>query len=354
MKKLIVLVAAMLMISGMAYADPAWDFYGSARVQMQWNNLQVDAAADQDTFAQAMYATSRVGANVKVSDELSGQVEYGTANGVANIRLLYGTWNFGGGKLIIGQDYAPLFTISSLSIWSQNGAAVGEEIGLFNGGVHTNRLAQVKLSIGGLEAALLAPLSTTITGTAAGAANDTFAPQIQAAYTHKMDNMYAKVGAGYSTFNREVGALDYDVDAWVVMLAGGINVNMFSIKGNVFMGDNVGQILLMDVDGTFGDGLASSDAADVIDNECLGYLVSARAKLNDTFSLEAGFGAVKTELDQAGSVEDDSKAYYLQAGITLAPGVSVTPEIGVVDYERTAAGANDKTNYAAIKWQINF
>ncbi|MFH2061091.1 MAG: porin [Pseudomonadota bacterium] len=354
MKKLIVLVAAMLMVSGMAYADPQWDWYGSARVAMVWDNLEVDTTADQDTFEQAMYATSRVGAKVKVSDELTGHVEYGTANGTANIRLLYGTWNFGGGNLIIGQDYGPLFTVSSLSIYAQNTAGVGEEMGLFNGGIHTNRLAQVKLEIGGFQAALIAPRSTTITGTNAGAATDTFAPAIQLAYTHKINNMYGKVGFGYTTFNREVGALDFETDAWVAMLAGGINVNMFSIKGNVFVGDNVGQMLLLDVDGGVGDGLASSNAADVIDNECVGFLVSARAKFNGMFSLEAGYGKLNTELDIAGSVEDDSKTYYLQAGITLAPGVSITPEIGCVDYERTTAGANDKTNYAAIKWQINF
>jgi len=75
------------------------------------------------------------------------------------------------------------------------------------------------------------------------------------------------------------------------------------------------------------------------------------------FAVEAGYGYVETEFDDSGfSVpEDGASSYYLQFPITLAPGVYVTPEVGMIDYEEDTFGADESdTTYFGAKWQINF
>ena len=79
---------------------------------------------------------------------------------------------------------------------------------------------------------------------------------------------------------------------------------------------------------------------------------------NDMFSVEAGYGYVETEFDHPGGgfgIEDGAASYYLQFPITLAPGVFVTPEVGMIDYDENAFGADEsETTYFGAKWQINF
>jgi hypothetical protein len=47
------------------------------------------------------------------------------------------------------------------------------------------------------------------------------------------------------------------------------------------------------------------------------------------------------------------QTYYVQSTITLAPGVFITPEIGMFDGKEDGAG-NFETMYYGAKWQINF
>ena len=87
----------------------------------------------------------------------------------------------------------------------------------------------------------------------------------------------------------------------------------------------------------------------------MGFTFCAGYKVNDMFSFEAGYGYSEGELDQAGAVEDDAQAYYVQAKITLAPGVYIVPEIGVIDELNDSTGAEQSdTLYYGAKWQINF
>jgi len=46
---------------------------------------------------------------------------------------------------------------------------------------------------------------------------------------------------------------------------------------------------------------------------------------------------------------DEVQSYYLNMPITLAEGVSIVPEIGVVDYNESG---QDEITYGGAKWQI--
>ena len=87
-----------------------------------------------------------------------------------------------------------------------------------------------------------------------------------------------------------------------------------------------------------------------------GMLVAA-LKFTDTLRFEAGGGIRVDQVNGAPgfSQKDGSWVGYVQAMITLAPGVYLCPEVGYIDYMDTVAG-NDQGYkwYAGAKWQIDF
>ena len=84
-----------------AFAE--WGLYGNARIGT-WYTAEdedlSDTGDDDVDFSQNLQTNSRIGANFTANDEISGRFEYGTSGGNANIRLLYGVWNFGKGTLL--------------------------------------------------------------------------------------------------------------------------------------------------------------------------------------------------------------------------------------------------------------
>jgi hypothetical protein len=96
-------------------------------------------------------------------------------------------------------------------------------------------------------------------------------------------------------------------------------------------------------------------AYDKIGNiDTVAYTIVGSFKVNDQVTLEAGYGKISNDVDD-GEQDDEARAYYLQAAITVADGFTVTPEIGKYDYEEDCSG-NDEgdATYFGAKWQINF
>jgi hypothetical protein len=83
----------------------------------------------------------------------------------------------------------------------------------------------------------------------------------------------------------------------------------------------------------------------------MGFIVAAGFKANDMFAFEAGYGYA--EVETLGGTGDDNEvqSYYVQSSITLAPGVFITPEIGMFDGKEDGS---EETMYYGAKWQINF
>ncbi|MFH2061081.1 MAG: hypothetical protein ABIJ59_19630 [Pseudomonadota bacterium] len=340
MKKLMALIAALVMVSGLAYADDQWDFYGSARVSTFWNTIDANTAgvADVDQFDQALQGNSRIGATVKVSDEVGGGFEYGTT---VNVRKLYGTWNFGSGSLKVGQDYTPLNWFLSNQVYGADSDL------LFYGGIFSGRAAMLQLTMGGLKVALVDPATA---GIAPFNTVEVKMPAIEVSYTMKMDALTLMLGGGYQTFEvTNAGGVNDDVVSYVVAVGGTVKVGPGYINADLFTGQNVGNLMTITTGGT--NAVATANATSVLDNDALGYMIAAGAKINDMFAVEAGFGAVSVDMEAANTPDDDVTSYYVQATITLAPGVTITPEIGVIDFEETA---QNKNTYFGAKWQINF
>lgn len=337
MKKLMILVAALTLVASFALTAAAaeWNFYGSARMTTFSVDNDKNGADDRDT-TWALQGNSRFGATVKVSDTLTGGFEYGTG---VNVRKLYGEWNFGAGKLLVGQTYTPSAYFYSNSVFDGDGDLLDA------GQAYIGRQPMLRLTFGDFKIAFV----SINTGSFGTGDIDTTWPKIEASYNMKMDNFFVDLSGGYQTYE----ANGVDVDSYLLQLGGGMDFGAAYFKANVFVAQNG------DAYGLYNAGLHSDAmgfaAGDVVDTDTLGWLVVCGFKVSDMLTIEGGYGAIESELDASGADADEGAQYYINASITLAPGVYVVPEIGVRDFKDSAGGADEgDLTYFGAKWQINF
>ena len=372
MKKLFVLFAAVALV--VAFTAPAfaaeWSFYGSSRITTFWTDVsdEVGPNGDDDLdLNHSLQGNSRIGANVKVSDNLVGKFEYGASGGNANIRVLWGEYDFGGFKLGVGQNYTPLNWFPSNQVYDGDADLLG------TGGVYQGRRAMVQARFGGFKIALVQPNTPEVVSAAdaddilgvpagtIGTDIDVVIPQIQAGYRFKMGGLDLEFAAGYQTYDQEwfVVAtgddLDDSFDSYAVAFNAMYNAGPFYFAADGWMGKNVGNLGFA----TFGNppnNFASYDPVDedVLDNDGWGFLLVAAFTLSDMLKFEAGYGYAEADLDDADS-EDDSSSYYVNCTINLAKGVFIVPEIGHYDLGDDQNGDDEgDITYYGLKWQINF
>jgi hypothetical protein len=318
MKKLIVMVAALCMVATSAYAAD-WDFFGSARVMTWVEDLDI---ANTDNLNMDLQGNARIGAKVKVSDELTGGFEYGTG---VNVRKLYGEWNFGGGTFLVGQTYTPLNMFYSNQVYGADTDL------LAYGGVYSGRHAMLRLKFGDFQIAAVEP------SVPAGAEVDL--PAFEAKYTMSFDSVSLAIAGGYQAYDTTAG----DVDSYVLAAGGKAKFGNAFVSGNVYFGENGGDLMWINTGISDGSGSATAD----VDN--FGFILVAGFKATDVFEFEVGYGWAESDIDGAG--DDEVASYYINSTVTLAPGVFFVPEIGMVDFDETG---QEETFYYGAKWQINF
>jgi hypothetical protein len=337
----------------------SWKFYGSARMTTFWEKNSIEQSVtglDSDTDLNwGMQGNSRIGAKVKLGD-VSGRFEYGhTAAAGATLRLLYGEWNFGAGKLLLGQDYTPMTFWVSNQVWGGDNDLLGF------GQMYTGRQQQIKLTFGNFQIAGLRPTTPGVVFFP-GVDTDTSSPKLEACYDIKGGPVKARISGAYQTYDvvRVVaGAEDeQSVDSWQIAAGAIYDMGPFFLKGDLYYGENI-RNLGQSSAATVGD-RAYWSGTNILDSETLGFALIAGFKLNDTFTFEIGYGQANNEVEDGGySLEQDVKSYYLNATINLAKNVFIVPEIGKLDYgEIKETGFPDvemgDMKYFGAKWQINF
>ncbi len=349
MKKITITAAALILaavIAMPAFAAGDWNFYGSARISTFVKDIDnKPGVRDTKNLEQALQGNARIGATVKASDGVTGCFEYGASDGNANVRKLYGQWDFGSGTLLIGQDYTPMNFFYSNQVYDTD-----DGLGTY-GGVATPRKPMIQLSFGNFKIAAISPETDTLN--VANADTETTIPKIEASFTHKFDNAFVDAAAGYNTYSVTDTAtgIENDITSYVLAIGGGITFDRYYINADVFMGQNIGPYGLFNAPDN--DPVVSGNT--VIDNDVFGYLLVFGAKINDMFSIEAGYGYTEAELDSTSAREDGAESYYIQSTITLAPGVFLVPEIGIRDNKTDKTGADESDIvYYGAKWQINF
>lgn len=362
MKKLFVCALAVAMV--FAFTAPTmaadWNFYGSARMATFSNDVDPQTAgvdSDTDTLW-ALQSNARIGATVSAGD-VGGGFEYGSG---PNLRKLYGTWNFGAGTLLVGQTYTPIAEFYSNQVWGSDEDLLG------NGMAYHGRKAQIRLTFGGFDVAFVQPVTqatlidTSVAGVNTAADNDTTLPQIVMSYKFATDMFSIKPYLLYATYDYGSAVTSptqqESVDSLVYGIGGKVNFGPAYVAANVWAGTNAANAgMYMATDG---NAIVDAATGKIIDNDTLAYAAVVGFKMSDMFTFEGGYGASSSEVDFMGvKVEDTSFSYYINASITLAPGVFIVPEFGIYSLDEvTATGVapvkEDETTYFGAKWQINF
>lgn len=342
MKKLMIILAAIAMVGAFTATTMAadWSFYGSARIATFWETEADNDATDEEAdLAFDEHGNSRVGARVKVSDSLSGRFEAGEG---WNQRLLYGTWNFGAGAMTVGQFYAPG------NIFISNQVYDGDTNLLNMGGLYTGRQEGIQLKFGGFKIAFLEPQ----TGNAFGGTNtDVVIPKIEAAYTYAASSWWIQGSLGVQSYNIDTAADDdIAVNSNIFGVGVGFNFGPAYVNGNIIGGTNVGNYGIWSNTAT--QGVLNGDEID--NTSTVGVQVIVGYTINDMMKVEGGFGQVTSDNDNYDEA-DSARGFYVQLPITLASGVSITPELGTMDQMKNAADADEgSVSYFGAKWMINF
>lgn len=350
MKKLLAMVAAVLLAAGTVHAAD-WNFYGQARVSTFYEKVDNNifkGGANTKEFAEVLQGNARIGARVKVSDAVSGRFEYGAYQGNANVRLLYGEWNFGAGTLIVGQAYTPFLVVTG-QVYNSGAINMGDTNMAYYGTMYSGREAQIGLKIGGLYLAAVSP-ETTLDKGANNPTTEVKLPEIHGRYVFKGQTWQFQILGGAGRFDVKEGNNEGSVTSFIAGVAGRIVMGRAYITGGGWTGENPGMLIDTYVSPTL-TGLANWDGTKVTDNEGAGAHVSAGYVINKMFKVEGGYGYVQTELDSAGATKNDAEVYYFQTTISLAPGVMVVPEVGVIDYKQAG---ELRATYFGMKWQIDF
>ena len=376
MKKFMVIIAVIAMVGAFTATSMAaeWNFYGSSRMSTVYYDKSKEVAGidfDDQDMTWTNQSNSRIGAKVKASDAVSGHFEFAVYSGGVNTRLMFGEYNFGSGSLLVGQDYTPVDNILSSSIGAlayqitgYEAPQDGEGDALTIGSFYESRQPQIKLKFGNLELAFIRMNTAAPEYVGAGAASaytdsDTTLPKVEVSYKFKTDMFYLKPYGGYNTVDFSDPTTDNSetITSYVYGVAGKVNFGPMWVAANVYGSQNSGNF------GTLNRRLADNatidDNGNVEDSTTYGGQIIAGFKLSDMFAFEAGYSADSNEVDVAGGTAKNKPSHwYVNATLTLAPGVYIIPEVGYFDFGDlelpTGDVAQGDATYYGVEWKINF
>jgi hypothetical protein len=380
MKKLIIMLAALARVAGFtasAMADVS--LYGSARFHTERGDTDKEFTGTLSDFTATsltgekdfdtrhtqwrMGNLSRFGAIFK-GDTVGGRFEMDARTnqadtdtdgasglGAMRLRLLYGTWNFGSGELLIGQNY-PLYNFAISSIAFTTGG-----LQLYGGVAYANpRVSQIRFTFGDFKLAFLTPVTNKDGGGTYSYTTEPKFPKIEVEYDLKLDPVALQLVGGWQSYDALSSTDDSkSVTSWVIAGAGKVHfgpayINLaLSYRVN---GGNYGVWTTVNENAQFVNG-------DFQDATTFGAVGALGFKVNDMITLEASAGYLSADYDNLGSAEDTSRAYGLLAQIHLAPGVMIQPEFVVLDKDKVKNNVGTefdqgKETAVGIWWKIDF
>ncbi|MGE4580328.1 MAG: hypothetical protein AB7F21_12420 [Desulfuromonadales bacterium] len=338
--------AMALMVATPALAD--YSLYGSARMAtyLTEGTGPVHGGYDSDVNWE-LQSNSRIGGKFN-NEAIGGRFEYGTG---VNLRLLYGTWDFGKGTVLVGQDYTP-YGFGSWEVANVDNGFAGL------GDSYDGRLPQIRVDMeNGFWFAAIKNHAQELKGRGTTAPDyrpgdyDFWLPKLAVGYMH--DVGYLAYGASLAYQNYELD--EESVDSYMAAFNWKTNAGPVALQGNIFYGQNLGDFGMQDWVSDLDDGVGYGyyDAALDEDATTLAGYVQASYAFGKVLGV-AGVG-YKADDSDAYAEKDEQFGYFVQAHIPLAENFNVIPHYTVYDLMDDEAG-NDEGDlyYAGIKWQIDF
>lgn len=341
--------------------------YGSMRLLTGWHTLDYAASGvddDSDMYWE-LSDISRFGAKFKTGD-ISGHVELGisgatdgTKNNNTYDRLLYGTWDFGGGSLMVGQNYPP-YTMISAQIAPK--VRLGGNPGDYNaengfvgyGALWEARKPQVRLTLNnGFYVALLRPESGEPDAAVADGDVDTSIPKLCVGYDYKTEGLSLNGGVAYNTYNYEAGTFDETVDSYLIYVDGKMPLGMVDLQASIHYGQNLTDFGLWNREDA---AQATVVGNDVEDSTSYGGYVQVAIPV-DPAKISLGYAYTQSDRDLAAPNDeaDGQQSYFVNAKIPIADTFFIVPEFTYYDQMDDDAGQEENDAwFLGLLWRMDF
>jgi len=277
------------------------------------------------------------------------------ASRLGNMRLrhLWGQYDFGAGKLLIGQTW-PLYElqVSGLNYYSGG-------LQKFGGwGYAVNRTSQLRLTFGDFKLAFLSPDTSQTSPSATFEEINTTFPKIELGYAMKMDTFTLNLVGGYQSYeieDKDGTKRTEDISSWVLGARGTANFGPAYLGLSLSYRQNGGNYGVWTVSTKE---TAVFQGIDLKDATAFGLEAALGWKINDMLTLEGSYAMLNSEQDTTANNEDDVMVWGLLAKITLAPGVYIIPEFVFQDNKDVVTDGvttdqGDATIFGVF-WMINF
>ncbi|MDD2271098.1 MAG: hypothetical protein PHP95_04300 [Desulfuromonadaceae bacterium] len=304
--------------------------------------------------------TGKIGGVVEMGLVGSSATSPGNAGSVEQhgvyTRLIYGTYAFDAGTLLVGQDYSNNWVASAQVALADNGFSG-------YGALDNKRQPQIKFTMkNGLYGALIAPTSVSygLLTTASTTDYKVTVPELNVGYKGKVGDVNFNVGGllltaktantGGDTMTAYLGYADAKYTAGpasvLVNFGYGQNTGNMGIASGLNGATNVYKTTAAVV-----GFLPVIPAGDVKTIE--GFIQGGYA-VSDMVAVNAGFGYVSDDKD--GTDKADARySIFVNAPITVAKGFSVTPEFDYFDELKDNAGNKQGNRYVVgAKLQMDF
>jgi hypothetical protein len=267
------------------------------------------------------------------------------------LRHLWGQYDFGAGKLMVGQNYplydAPVSGINYYSGGLQKFGGIGYDVA---------RTSQLRLTFGDFRLALLPP-DTSKEGLGTYTEINTTFPKAEIRYDMKMDAFALNFIGGYQSYEIEDPATKNTEDITSYVLGARAKANFGPAYAGLGLtyrqnGSEYGAWTVSSKESAVFQGASLKDAS------AFGVVAALGWKINDMFTLEGSYAMLDTEQDTDLNNEDEAIAWGVIAKITLAPGVYVIPELIFQDNKDVSNdGVTEDEGDATIFgvfWRIDF
>jgi hypothetical protein len=174
---------------------------------------------------------------------------------------------------------------------------------------------------------------------------DTTLQGVKALYEMSLGNYSLEFSGGYVPGMKSLvpSEAPFEPRAYLGYVNLKIPLYQFYLKGGAFFGQN------MDTLGFVFKHLSEQQDTE---RELFGYQFGGGYRFSDSLSVQAGWGQAAQEYAAA---REGLRAWYFQAQISLGWRMSVTPQVGFIDFTK---GDGEKTReeafYCGARWQISF
>jgi len=348
MKKVLLVLLGVFLVG---QALSAVDFYGNARIGYWYDMQDKDYTGSEDRIVldYGLFSTSRFGANFK-GEAYTGKVEFSLSGAGAKLRQIWGEYDFGNIKLLIGQYYTGFFDLPNQATSIVLG---GENLMIGYGLMYDSRHPMIKLSLeNGMYLIFMEP--KLIDPASAGGVDALF-PKINFGCRMNLGNLmiHPTFGINMSQYNEDfaAGGIDESVLAYVTAVSTKYCAEKYNILAQVSYGQNVADYGMLSA-ATGGN--AAWINSEVENATTMGGYFELTYKLCPAKNLTAGFGYFSTDRDD---YDDPDTAWtgYLQAKINLHSKMFIMPEVGMINEAEDGMGNKEGSHkYFGLNFQADF